>query len=63
MANPPERNPPKNYWQIILTAGSLIVATLSLMNSTSKADREETKQQERRTCRLEALAGVGECKR
>jgi hypothetical protein len=70
MASPPERHPPANYWQIILTLGSLIVATLSLMNSSSKADsealesaRKDAKENERRICRLEAVEGIGECKR
>ena len=61
MAAPP-RQPP-NYWPTLIALGSLIVAGLSLMLTINKSNAEETRRLEQRLCRMEALAGVGECKR
>lgn len=59
---PPEK-PPANYWAMIISAGGLIVALLSFMATSSKTSAEETRRLEQRLCRMEALSGMGECKR
>jgi len=62
MAIRPEK-PPANYWATIISIGSLIVAAASLLSATTKADRVEAQQSERRICRLEVRANTGECGR
>lgn len=56
------RGPP-SYWAIIVTVANLVLALLAFLATTSKTNADETRMLEQRLCRLEAIAGVGECKR
>jgi hypothetical protein len=58
----PEK-PPANYWATIVSLGSLLIAAAALISGTSKADRADAQQNERRICRLEVRANTGECGR
>jgi hypothetical protein len=63
MALRPPEKPPANYWGMIGTVGSLIMAIAALITTTGKSDRDETQSNERRLCRLESAAKIGECGR
>jgi hypothetical protein len=47
----------------MIALASLVLTAVALMISAGKTDREDTKQQERRLCRLEAALAKGECGR
>lgn len=54
---------PPNFWGSVIALASLAVAVISLLTSLNKSDRDQTRDIERRLCRIEALNNVGECKR
>lgn len=63
MVNRTPPNPPANYWATMIGLASLALGALNMVVASSKADREDVRQQERRMCRLEAAAGKGDCGR
>ena len=64
------QRPPPSYWTFLLGVASLALGVLTFVMAYNKSNAEdtrhnaeETRHLEQRLCRLEAVEGIGECKR
>ena len=58
-----EGKPPSRFWEMMVALAALALSALGMLIAANKADASQAQENERRICRLEAIAAVGECKR
>ena len=55
--------PPAHFWTAAIALASLALSAFGMLIGAGKADVTEAKSNERRICRIEAVMGIGDCKR